>query len=487
MKMSVWSRGKEDSIWSKLTISALFPIVVITTGLLLGGMLGTLTPYVLSAVIGIIIVVLAIVLRQDALAATFVVVTSIYVDWYLGKLFDSQFITLLLLLIFFAARSPRHPWVEPRALWLWFLFLLLGIYPAIQGATRLYDIGFYYPNIIGGALLTFWLGTVIAKDVLSVRRFFQLLALLAAMLAIHTIIQALTGRVLFGSPRFDAYNASVGNYTLVTGLDIHRVGSFFEDPNWNGTFFATTLFLPLGLFMESSSVQGKVLYLAEVLLILPALLFTYSGGAWVGVFGGLAVFLLLLGRTSYRVLLSSLIGLMALLGDVFFPLQLNLQIQHGTNPAELALRLGAWETGINVIRAFPLTGIGLGFEVYLQGAEPYRVAAQYLRLSHPHNSYIELGAKAGLPLLAVFIALVSFSLWQSLRNRVLLDTETRTLISGGIAAVVALSVNSFSINGWTLPPLAAVGWVILGAISSPLLSKSLLSERQAGKESTSKS
>jgi hypothetical protein len=87
----------------------------------------------------------------------------------------------------------------------------------------------------------------------------------------------------------------------------------------------------------------------------------------------------------------------------------------------------------------------------------------------------------------VFIALVSFSLWQSLRNRVLLDTETRTLISGGIAAVVALSVNSFSINGWTLPPLAAVGWVILGAISSPLLSKSLLSERQAGKESTSKS
>src|SRR5207248_5114505 len=140
--------------------SALFPILVITIGLLAGGMLGRLSPYALGAVIGIIIMTLITVLRQDVLAAILVVLTHIYVDWYLGLLFAAQVITLLLLVVFFLARSPQHPWVEPRALWLWFLFLLLGIYPAIQGATRLYDIGFYYPNIIGGALLTFWLGTV---------------------------------------------------------------------------------------------------------------------------------------------------------------------------------------------------------------------------------------------------------------------------------------------------------------------------------------
>src|SRR6266566_3376704 len=486
MKNSVWSKGIEDIIRDKLFISALFPITAITIGLLVGGMLGRLGPYASGLVIGAIMMILVTILRQDALAATFVVVTSIYVDWYLGRLFDAQLITLLLLVVFFLARSPQYPWVEPRALWLWFLFLLLGIYPAIQGATRLYDIGFYYPNIIAGALLTFWLGTVIAKDVLSVRRFFQILAILAALLAIHTIIQALTGKVVFGSSRFDAYIASRGDYTLVTGLDVKRVGSFFEDPNWNGTFFATMLFLPLGLFMESSSVQGKVLYLAEVLLILPALLFTYSGGAWVGVLGGLIVFLLLLGRTRYRVLLSSLVGLVVLLGAVFFPPQVNLQLQHGTNPAELSLRMGAWQTGLNVIRAFPLTGVGLGFDVYLQRAEPYRVAAQYLQLSHPHNSYIELGAKAGLPVLAVFIALVAFAVWQALHNRALLNKETQVLISAGIAAIVALSVNSFSINAWTLPPLAVAGWIILGVISSPLLTKSLMSGRQANKVSTSK-
>lgn len=473
--------GKEGDMWGKVPISALFAIMAITIELLVGGMLGRLSSYALGAIIGSMMMILITILRKDVLAAGFVVLIHIYVDWYVGLLLAAQLVTLLLLVVFFLARSPEHPWVEPRALWMWFLFLLLGIYPAIQGATRLYDTGFYYPNIVAGALLTFWLGTVIAKDVLSVRRFFQILAILAALLAIHTIIQALTGKVVFGSSRFDAYIASRGDYTLVTGLDIHRVGSFFEDPNWNGTFFATMLFLPLGLFMESPSVWGKVLHLAEVLLILPALLFTYSGGAWVGVLGGLIVFFILLGRARYRVLLSSLVSLGALLGAVFFPLQINLQLQHGANPAELSLRMGAWQTGLNVIRAFPLTGVGLGFDVYLQRAEPYRVAAQYLQLSHPHNSYIEIGAKAGLPVLAVFIGLVAFAIWQALRNRALLNIETRLLLSAGIAAVVALSVNSFSINAWTLPPLAAAGWIILGVISSPLLRKSLMRERQANK------
>ncbi|HEV2655403.1 MAG TPA: hypothetical protein VGT82_10605, partial [Ktedonobacteraceae bacterium] len=34
---------------------------------------------------------------------------------------------------------------------------------------------------------------------------------------------------------------------------------------------------------------------------------------------------------------------------------------------------------------------------------------------------------------------------------------------------IALSVNSISINGWTLPPLAAIGWFLLGILASPLL------------------
>ncbi len=124
-----------------------------------------------------------------------------------------------------------------------------------------------------------------------------------------------------------------------------------------------------------------------------------------------------------------------------------------------------------MIKAFPLTGVGLGYQAYLLRADPYRVAAQFVPLSHPHNSYLEWGAMAGLPVLIVFMALLLFNLWLALRNWTSMDVYTRPLLGAGIAAVIALSINSVSINGWTLPPLAAVGWLILGIISSPLLVK----------------
>jgi len=66
----------------------------------------------------------------------------------------------------------------------------------------------------------------------------------------------------------------------------------------------------------------------------------------------------------------------------------------------------------------------------------------------------------------VFLALLLFALWQAWRNWIQVDKDTRCLLGGGIATIVALSVNSVSINGWTLPPLAAIGWLVLGAISS---------------------
>jgi len=79
----------------------------------------------------------------------------------------------------------------------------------------------------------------------------------------------------------------------------------------------------------------------------------------------------------------------------------------------------------------------------------------------------------GLPLLTVFIALLGYALWLALRNWAQADRRTRSLLGAGITAVIVLSCNSWTINGWTLPPIAGVGWLILGVTSSPLLAKSI--------------
>lgn len=484
-RLHIWLGVAKD----RFSISSSFPILA-TIIAFLGGMLTVFIPSIISNVlpalaatnvlaesiwgfaIGAMIIPIIVILRQDEIAATLVIAVQLYIDAYLGFHIVSQVMALALLAVFYLARSTHHPWVEPRALWLWGLFLALAIPPAIRGATNVFDAAFYYPNIICGALIMCWLGTVISRDSASVQCLFKMLAGFGTLIAIHTIVQAVTGTYLFATQSEEAFLAGVSNYQL-TGSNAYRAGSFFIDPNWDGTFLAMMLFLPLGLFFKSSSFPGKVFYLIEMFLMLLALLFTYSTGAWIATCAGFIAFVIFVGRAHNRALLFLFPAVAATVLIVGFPSQVALLLQHASNPSEALLRLGAWQTGIRVIAAFPLTGVGLGLKVYQARSDPYRVPAEYIPLVHPHDSYLEIGAMAGLPVLIVFIALLLLPLWQALQNWAWADAQTRSLLSGGIAAIVALSVNSVSINGWTLPPLAALGWMIVGAISSPLISRKL--------------
>lgn len=447
---------------------------LLIAGIVLGGRFG---PYILMGAITALSLSIIVILRRDELAAMVVIAVQLIVDWYLGLHIVSQLMAIALLSLFFLARSPQYRWVVPRPLWPWVLFLLLAIPAVIQGDYRPTDLAYYYPNIFLGALVMFWLGTLVAKNKMCLRILFQALVTLGVLLAIHTIIEVTTGRFLFNTPSSDAYLAAQANFILANSGGISRAGSFLLNPDWNGSFFAIMLFLPLSLFAETTSFLLKILYFAETLLISAALLFTYSAGAWVSALGGMVAFILFAGHSYYRIWVSVFMVIIGATLVQVFPSQVNFLFQHALIPREASLRVGAWETAINIIKAFPLTGIGLGFSNYAQRAESYRVPAQDISLDHPHNSYLELGAMAGLPVLIIFLILLLFALWQAWRNWIEADRGTRCLVGGGIATVIVLSVNSVSINGWTLPPLAAIGWLVLGAITSPLIKKNQPGEK----------
>lgn len=458
--------------WSQFLLAGVLASVI-------GVTLGLFGPYALATAIAIVGMYLVIIFRQDELAAALVIGVHLYLDWYLAIRVAGLLMTVFLLLLYFLARSSRYPWTQPRFLWLWFLFLVSTILPSIRGASTLYDALFYYPNVVLSSFIMFWLGTVISRDVVSLRRFLQMLTVLATLLAIHTLIEVVTGVVLFSTSHYDPLIDS--SAYQVAGTAVHRAESFFIDPNWNGTFMAMMSFIPFGLLIESTSFLKKVFYVVSMVLILMALLSTYSNGAWIGAFAGIIVFVLFVGRTRYRVLVIMCILVLAAVVIVGFSSQLSLQLQHATDPQEVILRVGAWQTALRVIQAFPLTGVGLGLYTYLAHSQPYRVPAQIIPLAHPHDSYLELAAMGGLPVCAIFMALLLTAWWSCWRTWIRADARTRSLLAGGIATSMALSANSISINGWTLPPLCAVGWMILGAISSPLLTRKL-SEALASKQ-----
>lgn len=460
--------GRREIIKDIFSLPSPGALGIAVGALLLGGVLGYINPLYGAAFVGGLFMILVTLIRQDELAITSVIAVHIYVDWYLGLHIIAPLMSLMLLCFYYLARSTQHPWIVPGALWLWALFLVLTIPPSIAGALMVYDAASYYPSDILGALLMFWLGILIARNEVSIRRCLKLLSGLGALLALHTIIQAVTNVVIFGSSHYDSLMLLTSNY-LINNTDAHRAGSFLVDPNWNGTFLATFFFLPLGLFVESKSLLEKALYLLEMCLILPALLFTYSNGAWVSLFAGLLAFLFFVGRLHYQLLLPIFFLILAGLIVWLFPSQIANQLIHAQESDEVTLRVGAWLTAIRVIAAFPWTGVGLGYQNYLERTEPFRVPQEYVALAHPHNSYLELGAMAGLPVLIVFLALLFYALWQALRNWLAVGPTLRPMLGGGIAAIVVLSVNSWTINAWTLPALAMPGWLILGIIGTPFL------------------
>src|SRR5947208_10215425 len=135
MRSSVWSkRATRDT----LSLHSLLPLLAIAITLLLGGVLAIVGPYAWAVLIGAMIVAVILLLRQDELAAMIVIATHLYIDWYVGLRVGALVIVLLLLPVFFLARSSRRPWVEPRALWLWGLLLVLALFPSIRGAEGLY-------------------------------------------------------------------------------------------------------------------------------------------------------------------------------------------------------------------------------------------------------------------------------------------------------------------------------------------------------------
>ena len=469
MKSSIWDR---ETIKNKILPTAPLPIFAIIAALLLATIPRLFsTSYISAAIAAVLVMAVIVILRQDQLAVTIVIAVHIYVDWYLGLYFVASVIAPALLLIFWLARSPRRPWVEPSALWLWLLFLIIAIFPVTRG-LNIHDAEAYYITIIFSALIVFWLGLIVGRDAASLRRLLEVLAVFGILMAIHTIIEALTGIVLFKAAHPDTLLEQL-SYFEISGTSLHRAEAFLLNPDANGTFFAVMLFLPLGLFVHNSSFLKKTFYLTGVFIILLALLFTYSTGAWLAALAGGLCFILFVGRSRYRVLIPVVLLIAALSIVVLFPSQVATQFAHFGASYEWPLRIGGWLTALNVIQAFPLTGLGMGSSVYIVRADPYRVPEQFIPLEHPHNSYLEFATQGGLPLLVVFLAILALALWQAGRNWALTDTRTRSLLSGGWAAVLALSFNSLVSPGWTFAPLAPVGWLILGAISSPLLAKNL--------------
>ncbi len=445
--------------------------VLFGAGLLLG-MLSSfmLVVYAVSAIIlGYLFYV-----KQYAWLALIMAAVGIFIDFFLLvplPFFVPDLVTIiafLFLVACFLTQSAERPWIRVPNLGWWLCALALALLPAIRGGLVIAG-GKYYVEVFLDAVMLYMVGVQVARDVTQVRRLFALLSALATLIAIHSILQAETKHTLLPIHYWDSYLASVHNFTLAGSTDI-RAGSVFINPDSDGTFLALFLLMPLTLLLETPSKLLKGLYAVETILITLGLFFTYSLISIGAVCLGGILFILLVGKGRYRLYLLGITGALLVVIFVAFPKLLHLLLSHGSAAGnEIGLRLGAWETGLRVIRAYPLTGVGFGFHAYLDGAEPFRVPLQHIPLIHPHDSFLEFAALAGIPMLILMLIIFVKSYWQAFQNYRGAPRSQRMLIGGGITTLVVMTINSLANNSWNLPPLVLLGWLIFGAVSSPAL------------------
>lgn len=279
-------------------------------------------------------------------------------------------------------------------------------------------------------------------------------------LVIAGVLVALIG--LWGYVRGDA---------IITAEEgARRLASVYGSPNNVGLFLGRCLPFALAFIFAAVDARRRAFAIVAVLVMGIAVILTQSAGAlFVGVPAGVAALLLL--RFGRRALVP-LVGLGAVAALVL-PVVLQsarfarlLDLSEGTN----FFRIRVWQSAINIIRDYPLTGIGLDQFLYaFRGRYMLPDAWQEPDLSHPHQVLLDFWTRLGV-LGVLWFAAVQVLFWlEGLRlYRVLRqgDPLLFALMIGTLASMVNLLTHGLIDNSVFVNDLSYVFILLIAVISN---------------------
>lgn len=223
---------------------------------------------------------------------------------------------------------------------------------------------------------------------------FLMIALLSGLLvALFGIYQYLTGAPM-----------EEGWIDPVRGSEITvRVYSFFGNPNVLAEYLLMLIPFAAALFFTAKKPQAKLFYLVTACILALCLLLTFSRGGLLGLLVAAVFFILLKDRKLIILLLiAALIGAAAM-PDVFLQRFSSIGDPQDTSTA---YRLTVWKETLGMVKDYPLTGVGLGYQAF-QKMYPYYMLDRTKRPFHSHNAYLQITAEMGIIGLLAFLWLLA--------------------------------------------------------------------------------
>jgi hypothetical protein len=227
-----------------------------------------------------------------------------------------------------------------------------------------------------------------------------------------------------------------------------------------GRLFAVGYALLLFAWAESREKWFRLACVATMAMVVIALVFTFSRGAFAGFLVVNALFLLWrFNMKTAALLLVGGVAFVALLPPEVW-LRLSMGMGEGADAVSAGRIEGIWGPLVPELLNSPLWGNGIGAVMW---SEPMTKGMMHV-VTHPHNAYLELYYDAGI--LGFGLVLAYFlHVWKGLRalgSNAFLSPEMRGFYKGAAAGLVSFFVTGFAGSSFVPRPEYAFLWIAIG-------------------------
>jgi len=265
-------------------------------------------------------------------------------------------------------------------------------------------------------------------------------------------------------PRFTQFPAAEGGFNAneiagaLAWLTSLLAGLAAWNKRWRWVFAGAFVLLFAALFFGQSrfALGGTLLALA---LMTPLIIkrWRWRGLAWAG-------------------LVTVAVLEIMIMRNVFSPAKLTQQIERDED--SLSARFDIWQSALDIIHDYPLTGVGLNMfrDGRVRDVYPVPTFKQPI-LPHTHDELLQLGTDMGIPglvLFAAFYGIAAWMLWRGYRSGNRSVQIVAVAVGGGLLAHAFFGVGDavtlwdrFAFLFWWLLALASTQYILAYSPSSP--------------------
>ncbi len=252
---------------------------------------------------------------------------------------------------------------------------------------------------------------------------------------------------------------------VIVAEGVRRIRAMYGSPNNVSLFLGRMIPVAAALALTGSPLRRRwhALALAPMLL---CLFLTYSRAAWLlGLPAALVSLAWLRGQRTSRAVL----GVLVICGLLIVPLagteRLTSLLDFGQGTSFRRIRL--WQASVDMIRDYPLTGVGLDNFLYRYPEYMLADAWEEPNLSHPHNIVLDYWTRLGIGGVVALLWLLGayFALALSSYRR-LPDGDSRGIMLGFTASMVGTVVHGLVDNSYFLVDLAFAFMLNLAAVQA---------------------